>query len=186
MNPKELVAILTDASNDFDAWYQDFLKSGKAPENVESVKDCLSLAYTSAISGIMAKLTTWLEDSLYSGKDAPSIPKGEGFDEYMKGAIYRRSEKIAKGLINLPLADAIEKNEELAYKLINGILEGYSGKVLKNNDDDDGINGIENDKRMEVMTSSLAGITYVKEGILNKKGLANAFRRVADFYDEEW
>ena len=178
MNPQEFVCITKDAMDAFEKLYEGNSDKGE--------KEALQSAYLAASSSLMGRLTKWLDDSLYANpEEEVDIPEGQALDYYIRGALYRLARNCAKEMLSEPIQETIEKYNDLFMKQIYVILSAYSGKEIKN-PDDDGIYGEESDCRHLVFDNTLAAISCVKEGKLNKQALANTFRALADFYEKDW
>ena len=94
--------------------------------------------------------------------------------------------KWAEQLLHEPIQETVEKYNELFMKQVYIVMSAYSGKEIKSENDDDGIYGEENECRHQVFNNTFAAISCVKNGKLNKQAVANTFRALADFYEEEW
>ena len=179
MNPHEFACITKDAIADFEKWYE---KNG-----ADGDREALQSAYLAAHASLIARFSKWLDDGLFANPDEPqNIPEGEGFDFYIQGAISRQVMKWARQLLNEPIQETVEKYNELFTRQVYVIMSAYSGKEIKSEEDDDGIYGEENEARHQVFNDTFAAISCIKSGKLNKQAVANTFRALADFYEEEW
>lgn len=123
----------------------------------------------------------------YQDNDAEEeIPEGQSIEAYLSGLFDRNVYNCARSIVTKPLADSFEAYKELTMKQIRLIMSAYSGKKIENDDDDDGIEGEEDMQRHTVFDSTFSAISLVKDGVLNKAGVARAFRALADFYEQEW
>lgn len=179
MTPQEFVCITRDSFAEFEKWYETEGKNGD--------KEALQKAYTAAYISLMARFSKWLDDRLFGNPDEKqNIPEGEAFDFYIQGAISRQVMKYARQLLHEPIQETVEKYNELFMKQVHVIMSAYSGKEIKTADDDDGIYGEENEQRHQVFDQTFAAISFVKDGKLKKQAVANTFRALADFYEQEW
>ena len=120
----------------------------------------------------------------YQDNDAEEeIPEGQSIEAYLSGLFDRNVYNCARSIVTKPLADSFEAYKELTMKQIRLIMSAYSGKKIENDDDDDGIEGEEDMQRHTLFDSTFSAISLVKDGVLNKAGVARAFRALADFYE---
>ncbi len=179
MCPKEFAMIFKDALDAFETWYNE------SCSHKEADKEALQEAYTHAHLGIVARLQRMMGDG-FTEDDDEEIKDGEAFESFLEKAFLRKVHECASDITMQPIMLSLEQYNELAMKQIRIILSAYSGKQIESNEDDDGIEGEEMEARHKVFDGTLSAIGFVKDGTLNKKAVANTFRALADFYEENW
>ena len=178
MCPKELAMIMKDAFDEFEKWYAE----GCSNKTVD--KDALREAYTHSHLSVVSRIQMMMGDEFSEDNDE-NIADGEALQTWLAGAFERSVQQCAQDINLRPIMASLENFNELSMKQIRFILSAYSGKQIEG-EEDDGIEGEESEARHRVFDGTIAGIGFVKDGTLNKKAVANTFRALADFYEQDW
>lgn len=178
MCAEEFAMIMKDALDEFENWYATICKNKNAD------KDALCEAYTQAHIAFVSRIQQILGDGFFEDSDEKT-KEGEALEDWLSGAFTRKIQEYANDINVQPIMVSLENYKELTMKQIRLILSAYSGKVIENDEDDDGIEGEEMEARHRVFDGTLSAIAFVKDGTLDKAAVARTFRALADFYEKE-
>ncbi|MCR5725600.1 MAG: hypothetical protein K6G80_10995 [Treponema sp.] len=116
---------------------------------------------------LVARVSALLQDGLEeSGDDDEPARDGEGLEAYLSRQIEQKISAYANDVVYGPMVESLENYHELAMRQIRLILGSYSGKVIKSDDDDDGVEGEKSEMRHKVFDGTLAGIAACKKDTL--------------------